>query len=49
MFSSSIKRNFSQFKMMLKKILLISLVIIGVAVLVSPSGFDYFLKIPEGG
>jgi hypothetical protein len=34
---------------MLKKILLISLVIVGVSVLLIPNGFDYFLKIPEEG
>jgi len=34
---------------MLKKILLISLIIIGIAVLVSPSSFDFFGNIPDEG
>lgn len=34
---------------MLKKILLISLVIIGIAILVSPSSFDFFGNIPDEG
>lgn len=34
---------------MLKKILLISLAVIVIAVLVSPSSFDFFWKIPDEG
>jgi len=49
MFSSSVKRNFFKFKRMLRKILLISLVVIGVAILVSPSSFDFIGNIPDEG